>query len=419
MALAAGTRLGHYEIISRLGAGGMGEVYRARDARLGRDVALKILPAEVAGDASRQRLFEKEARALAALSHPNIVAVFDVGTDGGFSYIVSELVDGKPLRGSGFGLRETVDIAVQIASGLAAAHSAGIIHRDLKPDNILLTRDGRVKILDFGLAKVSVGQVDAAASTETLAVESALGVVVGTVGYMSPEQVRGLPVTNQTDLFSFGVVLYELVMGERPFPGNSVMAVCDAILHDPPHGFGDRPIPGKLKAIIRKLLEKGPANRYDSAEVHLELKALDSSLALAGPARLSRTAWIAVGAGAVLACIMTGWFWHRSSRERWARETATTEVTRLVDAADYVKAAALAREARSVLPEDPTLEKLWMRATGEVSVSSVPAGAEVSIRLYSGGSECLGISREDASPQDSRTSRRLRLAGGQARIRNR
>src|SRR5437016_791278 len=196
MLLSSGMRLGPYEILSHIGTGGMGEVYRARDTRLGRDVALKILPAEVANDPSRRARFETEARAVAALNHPNIVAVYDVG-DG---YIVSELVDGEPLRGLKPALRKTLDIAVQIAGGLAAAHAAAITHRDLKPDNILLTRDGRVKILDFGLAKVHTPQ--AAAATETVTVRTEPGVVMGTVGYMSPEQVRGQSADHRSDLFS-------------------------------------------------------------------------------------------------------------------------------------------------------------------------------------------------------------------------
>jgi serine/threonine protein kinase len=237
MSLPAKTRLGPYEIVEALAAGGMGEVYRTRDTRLGRDVALKTLLAEVAGDAARQQLFEKEARALAALNHPNIVSVFDVGAEDGVSYIVSELVDGESLRKSHFDLRETVNIAVQIASGLAAAHSAGIIHRDLKPENILVTRDGRVKILDFGLAKLHLKEVGAVASTQTLDVATGPGAVVGTIGYMSPEQVRGLAVTERSDLFSFGVVLYEMATGERPFQGNSAMAVCK-LLHWPKLAWG-------------------------------------------------------------------------------------------------------------------------------------------------------------------------------------
>src|SRR5580700_5793531 len=178
MPLSPGDKLGPYEIVSQIGAGGMGEVYRARDTRLGRDVALKILPAELANDTARRQRFELEARAVAALNHPNIVAVYDVGP----GYIVSELVDGEPLHGGELGPRKTIEIATQIASGLAAAHDAGIVHRDLKPDNILLTKDGRPKILDFGLAKMQPTRV--AAEGETVTVRTEAGVVMGTPGYM-------------------------------------------------------------------------------------------------------------------------------------------------------------------------------------------------------------------------------------------
>ena len=186
---AAGTRFGPYEILTLIGAGGMGEVYRVRDTRLKREVALKILPEDVAGDTARRHRFEAEARAIAALNHPNIIAIHDVGEQNGALYIVTELIDGEPLRGA-FSLRKVLDYAIQTANGLAAAHAAGIVHRDLKPDNIFLTRDGRIKILDFGLAKVSPVQTPAAA-TETVTVHTGPGVILGTAGYMSPEQVRG------------------------------------------------------------------------------------------------------------------------------------------------------------------------------------------------------------------------------------
>src|SRR5215831_18738777 len=211
MALTSGTELGPYEIVAPLGAGGMGEVYRARDRRLGRDVALKILPAEVANDPVRRQRFELEARAVAALNHPNIVAVYDVGE----GYIVGELVDGRPVRGAKLGLHKTIEVAIQIASGLAAAHDAGIVHRDLKPDNIVLTRDGRPKILDFGLAKV---HTRLAAADATVTTQTEAGVVLGTPGYMSPEQARGLATDHRSDIFSFGVILYELLAGRRAFP---------------------------------------------------------------------------------------------------------------------------------------------------------------------------------------------------------
>jgi len=381
--LAPGDTVAHYRIDDRLGEGGMGVVYRAYDTRLHREVALKVLPPEHLADSEyRQRLMQ-EARAASALNHPNIVTVYEIGSEGGVDFIAMEYVEGPSLAhaipAKGLPLARGLDNAIQIAAALAKAHAAGIIHRDLKPANIMLSGDGHIKLLDFGLAwRVPPSESGTAALTPE-------GEISGTVGYMSPEQVRGLPVNHRTDLFSFGVVLYEVVTGERPFIGSSPMAVCDAILHAPPRDFGDSPVPGKLKTIIRKLLEKDPANRYRSADqVQQELKALESTLVPQRPVRLSRNAWIAVGTVVVLIGLLAGWFWRGSLRERWASETATPEITRLADAGEYVKAAALAREALAVLPDDPTVEKLWMRATGELSIASVPSGADVSFRSYRG-----------------------------------
>ncbi|HTS26897.1 MAG TPA: protein kinase [Bryobacteraceae bacterium] len=260
MSLPPGARLGPYEILAPLGAGGMGEVYRARDTRLGRDVAVKILPPEVADDPGRRQRFELESRAVAALNHPNVVAIYDVG-DG---YIVSELVPGESLRGARFGLRKTLDIAAQIACGLAAAHDAGITHRDLKPENILLTREGRVKILDFGLAKMAASAAGAAA-TETLTVHTQAGVVLGTVGYMSPEQVRGQDVDHRSDIFSFGVVLYELLSGKRAFAAGSSVETMAAILKQDAPELPES-IPAHVRRIVTHCLEKDPAQRFQSAQ---------------------------------------------------------------------------------------------------------------------------------------------------------
>jgi hypothetical protein len=256
MPLTPGTRLGPYEILAPLGAGGMGEVYRAHDSRLGRDVALKILPPEVAGDASRRMRFEQEARAVAALNHPNIVAVYDVG-DG---YMVSELVDGETLRGAKFGLRKTLDIAAQIASGLAAAHAAGIVHRDLKPDNVLITKDGRAKILDFGLARVRNSQSQA----ETMTVRTEPGVVMGTAGYMSPEQVRGVDADHRSDIFSFGVMLHEMLSGQRAFQRETAAQTMTAILQDEAPDL-PRTVPGGVREVVAHCLEKDANNRFQSA----------------------------------------------------------------------------------------------------------------------------------------------------------
>jgi predicted Ser/Thr protein kinase len=263
MALTPGTRFGPYEITAPLGAGGMGEVYRARDTRLGRDVALKILPPDMARDPSRRQRFEIEARAVAALNHPNIVAVYDVGE----GYIVSELVEGESLRSVKLGQRKAIDAAVQIAEGLAAAHAAGITHRDLKPENILLTRDGRVKILDFGLARMAEPQSTAAdpAATETMAMRTEPGAVMGTVGYMSPEQVRGMPADHRSDVFSFGLVLYELLAGKRAFARDSSIETMNAILKDDPAELPET-LPLGVRTIVARCVEKDPDNRFQSAK---------------------------------------------------------------------------------------------------------------------------------------------------------
>src|SRR6202022_3113852 len=210
MALSSGTKLGPYEFQSPLGAGGMGEVYRARDPRLGRDVAIKVLPSSFSNDADRLRRFEQEARAAGALDHPNILAIFDIGTHDDSPYVVSELLEGETLRsrlaGGAFSPRKALGHALQIAHGLAAAHEKGIVHRDLKPENIFVTRDGRVKILDFGLAKLMQSENGTSPQTNLPTVGTEPGVVLGTLGYMSPEQVRGKPADPRSDIFSFGAI---------------------------------------------------------------------------------------------------------------------------------------------------------------------------------------------------------------------
>ena len=243
MSLAAGTQLGPYEVMDLLGAGAMGEVYRARDTRLRRQVAVKVLPASISNDPARLKRFEQEARAAGALNHPNIVAIHDIGQESGSPYVVSELLEGETLRermgGSPLPTRKVMDYAIQIARGLAAAHEKGIVHRDLKPDNIFLTRDGGVKILDFGLAKLGRApfagsfedSVSAAPTCDPLTEE---GTVLGTVGYMSPEQVRGQNADHRSDIFSFGAVLYEMLTGQRAFKGRSAVETLNAILKEEP-----------------------------------------------------------------------------------------------------------------------------------------------------------------------------------------
>jgi len=237
MPLNAGTKLGPYEVVSLLGTGGMGEVYRARDERLRREVALKVLPASIAQDTDRLRRFESEARAASALNHPNIVTVHDIGKSNGTTYMAMELVDGSSLRqmlaGGAIGERKMLEVAVQIADGLAKAHSAGIVHRDLKPENVMVSKDGFVKLLDFGLAKpfVAPGSGDGS-MIPTIAGETQPGTVLGTVGYMSPEQATGREMDARSDQFSFGVMLYEMLTRVRPFERDSCTETLAAILRD-------------------------------------------------------------------------------------------------------------------------------------------------------------------------------------------
>src|SRR6202165_4833969 len=228
MALASGTKLGPYEIVAPAGAGGMGEGYRGRDARLHRDAAIKVLPAGFARDPERLRRFQQEAQAAAALNHPNILAVHDFGEHEGSPYMITEFLEGETLRErlrpGTLPLRKATDYAEQIARGLAAAHEKGIVHRDLKPENIFVTRDGRVKILDFGLAKL-VRQEAATPDAAPLASQTEAGVVMGTVGYMSPEQVKGLAADHRSDLFSFGAILYAMLSGKRAFIGDTSVGI--------------------------------------------------------------------------------------------------------------------------------------------------------------------------------------------------
>jgi serine/threonine protein kinase len=285
MALAVGTRFGPYEIVGGIGAGGMGEVYRARDARLGRDVAIKVLPASLVTDQDRLRRFEQEARATAALNHPNILAVYDVGSHDGMPYVVYELLDGGTLRerlpqGS-TSVRKAAELAVQIARGLAAAHERNIVHRDLKPDNIFVTTDGRGKILNFGLAKlVEADPASSEARSTTVNLDTTPGTVLGTVGYMSPEQVRGLPVDPHTDIFALGIVVYEMLAGRRPFQGSTTADTIAAIVKEDPADLPavERHIPAGLERIVDRCLEKTPSARFQTAsDLGFALEALSSS----------------------------------------------------------------------------------------------------------------------------------------------
>jgi eukaryotic-like serine/threonine-protein kinase len=327
MELSAGTKLGPYEIVKPLGAGGMGEVYRAKDTRLGREVAIKLLPESFAKDADRLWRFEQEARAVAALNHPNILAIHDVAENNGAPFLVSEFLEGNSLRQelnrSALPMRRAVDYGTQIAQGLAAAHDKGIIHRDLKPENIFVTQDGRLKILDFGLAKLSKleSAADGDATLEAATKETSPGVILGTVGYMSPEQVKGEAADARSDIFALGTILYEMLTGSRAFQRNTSAETMTAILkEDPPEmSAPSRSVVPALERIVRRCLEKKPLQRFQSArDLAFALEAF-SGVSSTSTALVTSSGWLqskrrlllAGVAVLVLAAVVGGWMLRR------------------------------------------------------------------------------------------------------------
>jgi serine/threonine-protein kinase len=314
-----GETLSHYEIVGKIGAGGMGEVYRARDPRLGREVAIKVLPSSLSQNTKRLARFEQEARAVGALNHPNVLAIYDVGNDRGIPFLVTELLEGETLRdrinSGSLTRRKAVEYAAQIADGLAAAHGRNIVHRDLKPDNIFITRDGHLKILDFGLAKLTERDPSNPVSTEspTEALTDA-NVVVGTPGYMSPEQLHGEPADARSDIFAFGVILYEMISGRRPFVGDSAAEISASIMRDDPTPLSglDRPVPPTLDRMVRQCLEKSPDERFESAHdlAHMLRAVSDTGEVLTfPPTRPKKRPWIrvAAAAAAIAVAAVVGW----------------------------------------------------------------------------------------------------------------
>jgi Tol biopolymer transport system component len=351
MPLSAGTRLGPYEILMPLGAGGMGEVYRARDTRLGREVAIKVLPAALSSDPERLKRFEREARSASSLNHPNIVTIHDIGSDHGVSYIAMELVKGEPLRAMllarALPVRRLLQIAVQVADGLARAHASGIVHRDLKPENVMVTEDGLVKILDFGLAKLTQPDTSGGEKTQAPTVSGATeaGIILGTVGYMSPEQALGGTVDFRSDQFSLGSILYEMATGRRPFHRASPPQTLTAIIQDEPEPIATlSPLtPGPLRWIVERCLAKDPRERYDSTRdlarelatvrEHLsEATSLPPGLPETKPARRRRQAWstVAILAGVALVLAAAAWKLARSDYF-WRNPLEGARFTRLTD----------------------------------------------------------------------------------------
>ncbi len=376
-----GRTVSHYRILKKLGEGGMGEVYKARDLRLDRTVAIKF------SKEGFSRRFSREAKIIASLNHPHICSLYDVGDFEGAGFLVMEYVEGARLS-SPLPVEPALEYAVQIADALEAAHQKGIIHRDLKPANILVTPSGQIKVLDFGIAKRA--PLPAAGSEETatvtVAAETSLtarGVVVGTVAYMSPEQVEGKPVDRRSDIFSFGAVLYELLTGSRAFQGDSVISTMSAILRETPAKASRlrKDIPAELERIVERCLEKERELRYNSAaELRRELAAC---LARMRRRRSGFRAWVrnprvAVPAALVLVALVCGgvWFGIRARRVEWAETKALPEIVRLAEQLRYIEAFRLAARVEKIVPGHKDLARLWPEISVAVSVETEPPGAD-------------------------------------------
>jgi eukaryotic-like serine/threonine-protein kinase len=399
MSLTPGSKLGPYEIQSALGAGGMGEVYRAHDTRLGRDVALKILPESFARETDRLHRFEQEARAVATLNHPNILAVFDTGQQNGSPYLVSELLEGETLRttlDSGSpSQRKAIEYGVQIAQGLAAAHEKGIVHRDLKPENIFITKDGRIKILDFGLAKLA--QKGAVPDSVTLtSSHTAAGVVMGTASYMAPEQVRGEAADPRTDIFAFGAVLYEMLSGTRAFRRETTAETMTAVLKEDPPELSDpgHPVSPALDRIVRRCLEKSPDQRFQSAkDLSFALSALsgtDSSAAARIAARQVKhplLLWSAVAFTVAAVAVVTWLFARRPAAEERMHFAipVSGEVSHLALSADGSMLAFVSPDEKSGIPV------IHVQRVGSPEVRDLPGTEGASYPFWSPDGAYLGF----------------------------
>ncbi len=410
-----GQTLAHYRIVQKLGQGGMGEVYRATDTRLGRDVALKVLPAEMAAHPDRLERFRREAKALAALDHPGIVTVYSVeegepsagSGQAAVHFLTMQLVEGETLDRvipeGGLPVRRIVEIATALADALAAAHEKGVVHRDLKPANVMVTKDGRVKVLDFGLAKVAGSEaravVDPAMPTKLQSeAHTREGMVLGTTPYMSPEQVEGRQLDHRTDIFSLGIVLHEMATGSRPFRGESTVAVLSAILRDAPPALIDvRPdLPGELGRLIGRCLEKDRAQRIQTAkdvgdELEVLRRRLDSGEAVAQGAvdadatrRPSRHRWrLALGVAAALTALAVplGWWVSREARVRAARESLP-QVRALVESEQFSAAFRRLREVEPYLAGDTAFEAARTALLMPAKIRTEPAGADLYLKGY-------------------------------------
>jgi Tol biopolymer transport system component len=384
--LPAGTSVGPYQIVAVLGAGGMGVVYRARDPRLGREVAIKVLPASVSENKDRLYRFEQEARAAGALNHPNILTVYDTGTSDGTPYVVCELLEGETLSakmaGGPLPLRKSLDFAVQVATGLAAAHAKGIVHRDLKPENLFVTHDGRVKILDFGLAKLSRPESEPALSedpTLTTPPRTSPGTILGTVGYMAPEQLRGVAADHRSDIFSFGAILYEMLFGRRAFKGDTPAETMYAILKQDPLELAgtERVLPPAVARIVSRCLEKSPDERFQSArDLAFHLEAISGTSDVAAPSPEMRALSWQKAVAASLALVLAAGGALYVLRSRQPPVPPRLEYTQLTSLADSAVAPALSPDGRMLafIRGENTFV-----GPGEVYVKMLPDGEPVQL----------------------------------------
>jgi formylglycine-generating enzyme required for sulfatase activity/cephalosporin-C deacetylase-like acetyl esterase len=400
MALIPGTKFGPYEIQALLGAGGMGEVYRAQDTRLQRTVAIKVLPAHLSSDPDLHARFQQEAKSISGLQHPNICVVHDIGSQDGVDFMVMEYVAGQTLDKlippGGMSTDQATKYAVQGADALARAHAAGIVHRDLKPANIMVDESGLVKVLDFGLAKLAAPASAMSGEDATMAtLATTPGMIVGTVAYMSPEQAEGKPIDARSDVFSFGSVLYEMLTARRAFEGQSSAALLSAVMRDDPKPLSEvkRDVPPEVRRIVARCLKKDPAARFASgAELVQELKSCRDLLfpqsgAVLSPARIVREVQrprvlVPLLLAIILLAAGAAWVVKRDRDARWAREVALPEISKLSDQGKFGDAYALAVKAERSISGDSALAKLWPAISYQLSLETTPPGVDVYRRDY-------------------------------------